>query len=271
MKIATWSVNSVNQRLPYLRHWLQKREPDVVALQKIRVSRSRREHFPKVQLEEAGYRVVATLAGNQLASVAVLIRRGFLPDGHDLVVLQRGLPDHETDGRLLVVDAGGVRIGSVYAPYAPRGSRTKDDVRRSIDAKVAWLRSLSDCVAGLPSDSTPTFLCGDFNVVLDGESEPNTLNRSPEERKALISMCASGFVDLYRNFHGDGKAGFNSGTPISRPPDTRLHLMLGTASVARRVKSIDVDLEYRAPIDDLPGENWAPGAPVIVDLDDDTT
>ena len=142
MKVATWSVNSVNQRLPYLRHWLQKRQPDVVALQKIRVSRSRREHFPKQELEEAGYRVEAVLANNQLASVAVLIRRGFLPDGHDPIVLQRGLPDHETDGRLLIVDAGALRIASVYAPYAPCGSRTKDEVRFSIQTKVEWLLML---------------------------------------------------------------------------------------------------------------------------------
>ena len=271
MKVATWSVNSVNQRLRYLCHWLQKRQPDIVALQKIRVSRHRRENFPRQAIEEAGYHVEQLLADQELASVAVLVRRGFLQDGNVPEVRQRGLPGREREGRLLIAESGRVQVASVYAPYAPCGRGTKDQVRRSIQAKVEWLRSLSDCVAGLSGNATPTFLCGDFNVVLDGESEPATLNRSPEERAALTTLCASGFVDLYRDFHRDGRAGVNSGTPITSPPDTRLHLIFGIASVAPHIKSARVDLEYRGPIDDLPGERWAPGAPVIVELNDDST
>lgn len=29
-----------------------------------------------------------------------------------------------------------------------------------------------------------------------------------------------------------------------------------------------VDLEYRSQIEDLPGQTWAPGAPVIIEIDD---
>ena len=218
MKIATWSVNSVNQRLRYLRHWLHRRQPDIVALQKIRVSRQRRENFPRKNIEEVGYHVEELLADRQLASVAVLVRQGFLNDGPEPIVLQRGLTGREADGRLLTVDAAGVRVASVYVPYAPCGGSTKDQVRRSIQAKAYWLRALRKCVADQPGRPKPTFLCGDFNVVLDGESKPDTLNRSPEEREALTSLCASGFIDLYRDFHRDGRPGFNSGTPITSPP-----------------------------------------------------
>ena len=271
MKIATWSVNSVNRRLQYLRHWLHKRQPDIVALQKIRVSRNRRDNFPRKAIEEVGYRVEELLADREIASVAILVRQGFLQDGRELEVRQRGLPGRETDGRLLTVDAGRVQVASVYAPYAPCGGSTKDQVRRSIQAKVGWLRSLKHCVAEQPGTRKPMFLCGDFNVVLDGETEPDTLNRSAEEREALISLCAAGFIDLYRDFHRESRPGFNSGTPITRPPDTRLHLVLGTAGVVPHIKSARVDLEYRGPIDDLPGEEWAPGAPVIVEFDRDST
>ena len=58
---------------------------------------------------------------------------------------------------------------------------------------------------------------------------------------------------------GKGEPGFNSGIPITSPADTRLHLVLGPASVVPHIKSAWVDLEYRGPIDDLPGEKWAPG------------
>ena len=100
------------------------------------------------------------------------------------------------------------------------------------------------------------------------ETKPNTLNRSPQEQDELSSLCGLGFVGLYRAFHGDGRPGFNSGTPPTNPPDARLHLILGPTAVASEVSSACVDLEYRAPIDDLPDEGWAPGVPVILDIAD---
>ena len=270
MKIATWSVNGVNRRLQYLQHWLRQRQPDVVALQKIRVSGKRRGNFPRKAIEEVGYRVEELLADHELASVAVLVRQGFLQsNGHrELKVRQRGLAGRGADGRLLAVDAGRIQVASVYAPYAPCGYGTRNQVRRSLEAKVDWLRRLKQW-ADQRDARKPMFLCGDFNVTLDGEGEPETLNRSPEEREALNSLLASGFADLYRDFHGEGEPGFNSGIPITPPADTRLHLVLGPASVVPHIKSAWVDLEYRGPINDLPGEKWAPGAPVIVEIDGD--
>ena len=112
----------------------------------------------------------------------------------------------EAEGRLLAVDAGRVQVASIYAPYAPCGYRTRDQVKGSIEAKVDWLRRLNQW-ADQQNARKPMFLCGDFNVTLDGESEPETLNRSPEEREALNSLLASGFADLYRDFHGEGRTG----------------------------------------------------------------
>ena len=38
MRIATWNVNSVKQRLPRLLPWLDEREPDVVCLQETKLA-----------------------------------------------------------------------------------------------------------------------------------------------------------------------------------------------------------------------------------------
>ena len=147
MRIATWSVNSVNKRLGYLCHWLEKRQPDIVALQKIRVSRKSQRKFPRAMLQKAGYWIEAHFADSQWGSVAVLLRQSFLSDGVEPVVRQRGLPGREAEGRLLTVETSRVRVSSVYVPYAPRGRATKDQVRRSIQFKANWLRRLSECVA----------------------------------------------------------------------------------------------------------------------------
>ena len=270
MKIAIWSVNSVNERLVHLRHWLKKRQPDIVALQKIRVSCKRQEKFPRKILEKAGYRIETHFADNQWGSVAVLLRHGCLSDGAEPVVRQRGLPGREAQGRLLTVDIKRVRVSSVNVPYAPCGRGAKDQVRRSIEVKVKWLECLRKWAADQQDASKPTFLCGDFNVVPDGASVRGYLNRSPEEREALSSFCTLGFTDLYRDFHSDGRPSFNSGTPATNEPDTQPHLILGSKNVDSRVTSACVDLEYRGPIEDLPGETWAPSAPVIIEIDNST-
>ena len=267
MRIATWSVNSVNCRLGYLLHWLEKRQPHLVALQKLRISRKHHKKFPKQSIKDAGYHVKEHLADDQWGSVAILIRRDWIRDRSGPKVRQTGLPGRETEGRLLTVDVGELRISSVYAPAAPHGDKNKDQIRRSIKSKVEWLDDLAKHVADQHDRPKSTLLCGDFNVVLDGRAKPKTLNRTEDERKALKSC---GLVDLYRRAHRDpgDKPGFNSGTPNTKSPDTRLHLILGTENVAAGLLSACVDVDYRKPIEELPGHTWAPGAPVIFEVDD---
>ena len=38
MRVATWNVNSVKQRIPRLLPWLDERSPDVVCLQETKLS-----------------------------------------------------------------------------------------------------------------------------------------------------------------------------------------------------------------------------------------
>ena len=43
MKLATWNVNSIRQRLPHVLDWLNANEPDVLAQQEIKTEA---EKFP---------------------------------------------------------------------------------------------------------------------------------------------------------------------------------------------------------------------------------
>ena len=56
MRIATWTVNGIRARQPYLLHWLRRRKPHIVALQK---TLAFRKQFPLQALNDTGYRVVA--------------------------------------------------------------------------------------------------------------------------------------------------------------------------------------------------------------------
>ena len=55
MRIATWNVNSVRQRLEHLLSWLKECSPDIVCLQEIKCID---DAFPRLEIEALGYNVV---------------------------------------------------------------------------------------------------------------------------------------------------------------------------------------------------------------------
>lgn len=256
MRIATWNVNGVRTRLPYLLRWLAERKPDLVALQKIRVPDT---EFPTRALGSAGYHATAYCRKGEYG-VGILSHAEF-------AVVRKGLPGQDDLGaRLLTVEAGGLELSSVYAPYG----RVEGLAR-----KLAWLECLREHVETTHRRSAARVLCGDFNVVLEdrdtsaGTRNPTVLNYSDEERRALLAILESGLVDLYAHAHPDGRDRFtywDYGSNRDRLRNgVRLDLILGTRRVVDRVRSVWVDLAYRQPIDGLtPSE----GAPVIADLDD---
>ncbi len=55
MKIATWNVNSLKVRLPHVLDWLERVEPDVLAVQETKLTDDK---FPLLEIEAAGYHAI---------------------------------------------------------------------------------------------------------------------------------------------------------------------------------------------------------------------
>ena len=76
MRIATWNVNSVKQRIENLSAWLKERQPDIVCLQE---TKCQDEGFPREPFEALGYNV-AIHGQKTFNGVAILsklaVRRG---------------------------------------------------------------------------------------------------------------------------------------------------------------------------------------------------
>ena len=188
MRVATWCIDGVRGRLDVLCHWLERRRPDVVALQKIRAPEAK---FPKEELARAGYRSKA-LRGQSLYGVA-LLSRSVLPP---LEILDRGLPggDGQDDG-LLTARVGDLVVSSVYAPY---GNPKKRGFAGALAHKVCWLDRLIGHLGERRTASDRRVVCGDFNVRPDVCAKPGILNRTSEEKTRLQALRRTGFVDLYR-------------------------------------------------------------------------
>ena len=106
MKIATWNVNSLNVRLPHLLQWLADAQPDVVALQELKLVD---EVFPHAALAEAGYAAVSN--GQKTYNGVALLARAPLT----LEDVSRDLPGFEDlQKRVIAATVGDLRVVSVY-------------------------------------------------------------------------------------------------------------------------------------------------------------
>ncbi len=64
MRVATWNVNSVKQRIPRLLPWLDERRPDVVCLQETKLSDTAFHETLGADLAERGYEIAHAGAGS---------------------------------------------------------------------------------------------------------------------------------------------------------------------------------------------------------------
>ena len=112
MRIATWNVNSVKQRVPRLLPWLDQRQPDVVCLQETKLADDRFVELLGDELATRGY-AIAVHGEATWNGVAILSRAGL----EDVVAGIDGAPGFpHAEARAMSADCGGVRVVSVYVP-----------------------------------------------------------------------------------------------------------------------------------------------------------
>lgn len=263
MRVATWCIGGINSKLRYLRHWLDDRKPDIVALQKTFAAPDR---FPEDALRKSGYESVVHARDREFQNgwgVAVLVRVT-LPKPK---VLQVGLPGQTDPGaRFVTVAVGDLEFSSVYAVY---GNPAVNRFEGALERKIEWMKQLHEHVGKRSNLCGGCVLAGDFNVVSEGPALPKTLNYTSRERAELDAVLGLGLVDLYdlyRRRNPDIGTGCNYGFNTRQPPTSRLHRILGTKVVKDQLRDAWVDLEYRNAVKGLHGCTWPQSAPVIVDL-----
>jgi exodeoxyribonuclease III len=258
VRVATWNVNSLKQRLPRLLPWLDERQPDVVCLQETKLADDAFAELLGDELSDRGYEVAAhgEAAWN---GVAILSRAGL----EDVVRGVPGAPGFpQPEARAVAANCGGIRIVSVYVPNgrAPGSEH--------YEYKLAWLGSLREMVAAGPKE---TIVCGDMNIapadedVFDPAAYVGHTHVTAPERKALAELEALGLHDVVRDrwpgervfTYWDYRAGM-----FHQDLGMRIDLVLAGGPVAERVKAAWVDRKARK------GKGPSDHAPVIVDLDE---
>ncbi len=196
MRITTWNVNSVKQRLPHLLAFLDEARPDALCLQELKCQDAA---FPRAEVEAAGY-TVETLGQKAYNGVALLVRAPLT-----MSEIRRGLPGDAADEQARYIEAlvsgpdtEPVRVASIYLPNGNPVDSPK------YPYKLAFLERLQRHARALMADEIAVVLAGDYNVIpepadaADPEAWRSDALFRPESRMAFRALLAEGYTDGLR-------------------------------------------------------------------------
>lgn len=193
MRIATWNVNSIRQRLDHLTAWLAERKPDIVCLQETKCVD---DAFPRQAFEPLGYNL-AVHGQKTFNGVAILSRFKF-----DEVTL--GLPGDDTDDHARFIEAtvstrsGALRVASIYLP---NGNPPNTD---KYSYKLKWMERLSHYAHERLQLEEPLILAGDYNVIPTPSDVHNPAAWAndalflPQTREKFQALANLGLTDALR-------------------------------------------------------------------------
>jgi exodeoxyribonuclease-3 len=258
VRVATWNVNSVKQRIPRFLPWLDERRPDVVCLQETKLTDDAFMDVLGADLTRRGY-AIAHHGEAQWNGVAILSRAG-LEDIEVGIPGGPGFPHQEA--RAIAATCGGVRVHSVYVP----NGRVPDS--EHYHYKLAWLAALDRLLQAGPA---ARMVCGDMNIaptdadVFDPDAYRGETHVTPPERTALAELTGHGLHDVVRERWPDSRVftywDYRAGM-FHKDLGMRIDLVLASDPVAARVRAAWVDRQARK------GSGPSDHAPVIVDLDE---
>jgi exodeoxyribonuclease-3 len=189
-KIASWNVNSLRVRLPHLTTWLAQEQPDVVALQEIKVED---KDFPVAEIAAAGYQAV--FSGQKTYNGVALLSK--LP----LDKIETSFPNFiDEQRRVLTATLGDIRIINLYVP---NGSSVGSE---KYEYKLNWLQQLKYYLQAQLLLYPKLIVLGDFNIapadrdVHDPKMWDGSVLVSPPERAALADVMADNLLDAFRLF-----------------------------------------------------------------------
>jgi exodeoxyribonuclease-3 len=258
MRIATWNVNSIKQRLEHLLRFLNDVQPDVICLQELKCVD---DAFPRPQVEGLGYNV-ETHGQKAYNGVAILSKR-------PIEDVRRNLPgEPDEQARYLegvISTAGGaVRIASIYLPNGnPIGSP-------KFDYKLAWMERLKAHAQELLKSEEPVVLAGDLNIIPEPRDAryPEHWVRDalfqPESRAKYREILNTGYGDALR-LCDDGPGPFTfwdyQAGSWQKNDGIRIDHVLLSPQAADRLAGVAVHKETRSW--DKPSDH----VPVTVELD----
>ena len=118
-----------------------------------------------------------------------------------------GLPEHDTEGRVITCRFPEFFLVNVYTPNSQRGLTR-------LPYRMEWEDAFRDYLLRL-KERQPVVVCGDMNVAhkeIDLKNPRTNVKNAgftPEERQKMTELLESGFVDSFRLLHPDAVGAYS--------------------------------------------------------------
>ena len=253
MLIATWNVNSLKARLERVTQWVSENKPDVLCMQETKMKDA---VFPTLTFAEMGYES-AHFGQGQWNGVAIISRVGL----ENVVANFAPTIEPDLEARIISATCGGVKVVSVYVP---NGRALEND---HYQYKLEWMNKLKQHATIFAKPTEDLVIGGDFNIaptdddVWDIKKFEGATHVSAPERKAFLDLCDWGLTDVFRDLHPEPKVfswwDYRNGS-FHKGEGMRIDFLLATKSLAKRVKSCEIDRNARK------GEKPSDHVPVMI-------
>lgn len=312
LKFVTWNANSfllrVKNNWPEFTKFVETLDPDVIAIQEVRMPAAGSKGTPKNQGELKddtsssreekqilmraissppfkSYDIWWSLSDSKYAGTALFVKKCFPPQKVSFS-LDRTASKHEPDGRVILAEFESFRLLNTYSPN--NGWKEEEN---SFQRRRKWDKRIMEFV--LETSDKPLIWCGDLNVSheeidvshpeffssakLNGYIPPNKEDCGQpgftlSERKRFGAILKEGkLVDAYRYLHKekDMERGFSwSGNPVGKYRGKRMRI--DYFIVSEKMKDRIVASEMHGQGIELQGFYGSDHCPVSLELSRDT-
>ncbi len=192
MRLISWNVNGLRACMQKgFQEVFDALNADFFCLQETKLQPQQLSFFPEgynaywCYAEKKGYSGTAIFAKQLPMSVAYGL----------------GIPELDTEGRLITLEYPTFYLVTCYTPNAQRGLAR-------IDHRLKWDQAFRDYLQVL-DEKKPVIICGDLNVahqeidLKNPKSNQGNAGFSNEERGSFTKLLESGFTDTFRYLHPD--------------------------------------------------------------------
>ena len=244
MKLISWNVNGLRACLQkgFLEQF-NRLDADFFCLQETKLQ------MGQVALELPGYEQYWCCAEKKgYSGTAIFTRHTPLSVTYGL-----GIPELDTEGRLITLEYPQFYIVTCYTPNAQRGLARIDHRMRWDEAFRAWIVQLDQ--------KKPVILCGDLNVahqeidLKNPGSNRGNAGFSDQERDSFSKTLSLGFTDTFRHLHPDVTGAYTWWSYMFHARENNAGWRIDYFLVSNRLKN-EI---HRTPIyADIPGSDHCP-------------
>ena len=228
-KLISWNVNGLRACMQKgFPEFMERESPDAICLQETKLQEG------QIDLALPGYYQFWNYAEKKgYSGTAVFTKEEPLSVSRGI-----GIPEHDTEGRVLALEYGDHYLVTVYVPNA------KEDLSR-LAYRMEWEDAFLAYILGL-QEKKPVLYCGDLNVA---HKEIDLKNPKPnrghagftdEERAKFDRVLETGLIDTFRYFYPDKEQAYSWWSYRFRAREKnagwRIDYFIASASLAGRLQ-----------------------------------